>query len=287
MGRSVLVSGANGRTGRAVTTALRTHHAQPKVFVRNAAQWPELRERGASMYAVGDMQDAASIRAAMVGCDTVVHIGPPMHPAEVEITQNFLEAARTANVEKFVYYSVMHPLRREVRHHRLKLDAEESVIESGLRYVIVQPSRYMQHLQSIWAEVLSAGLHAMPFNTHVAFNVVHLADLAEATAIVTMSADFDFGTFELAGPDALSQNDMARIISMVTGKPVRAQSADMAAVAAKARAAGVNEDRISQMTIMNEHYNRYGFRGNSQVLRAILGRAPTDFRAYVKSLCAA
>ena len=36
----------------------------------------------------------------------------------------------------------MHPLRRAVRHHRLKLDAEEALIESGLPYAIVLPMPY-------------------------------------------------------------------------------------------------------------------------------------------------
>ncbi len=43
---------------------------------------------------------------------------------------------------------------REVRHNRLKLDAEEVLIESGLPYTIVQPMRYMQHLALIWHKVL-------------------------------------------------------------------------------------------------------------------------------------
>jgi uncharacterized protein YbjT (DUF2867 family) len=121
----------------------------------------------------------------------------------------------------------------------------------------------MQHLAAIWNEVVSTGVHAMPFGIEQKFNVADLADLAEAAAVAACSDDYDYGTFELAGPEALSQIDMARIIGEVIGKPVRAQAAPMSEVAAKARAAGASDDRIEQMTAMNAHYDRYGFRGNS------------------------
>jgi hypothetical protein len=38
------------------------------------------------------------------------------------------------------------------------------------------------------------------------------------------------------------------------------------------------------MQIMNRHYDRYGFLGNPNVLRMLLGRSPTSFRDYVLRL---
>ena len=152
----------------------------------------------------------STINAAMASCETIIHIGPPMHPNEVEITSRFIDAALSHDISRFVYYSVMHPLRRAVRHHRLKLDAEEALIESGLPYTIVQPMRYMQHLALIWNKVLETGVHAMPFNIDVRFNVADLRDLAEATAIVATSPGHLYATYELAGPEALSQRRHGR-----------------------------------------------------------------------------
>lgn len=76
----------------------------------------------------------------------------------------------------------MHPLRRAIRHHRLKLDAEEHLVESGLPYTILQPCRYMQHLLKIWRKVKEENIHAMAFSTKKKFNIVDLKDLAEASA---------------------------------------------------------------------------------------------------------
>ena len=281
---TILLTAANGRTGRAVLTALVKVGADVKVFLRDERQWPALEELGAASYAIGDMENASTINAAMASCETIIHIGPPMHPNEVEITSRFINAASSHGVSRFVYYSVMHPLRRVVRHHRLKLDAEETLIESGLPYTIVQPMRYMQHLALIWNKVLVTSIHAMPFNVDVKFNVVDLRDLAEATAIVATSPGQLYATYELAGPEALSQRDMAAVISRVLGREIRAEALSLEQMEKNARAGGAGDDRVEQMLTMNSHYDEYGFRGNPNVLRWVLGREPNTFENYVRRL---
>ena len=175
----------------------------------------------------------------------------------------------------------MHPLRRAVRHHRLKLDAEEALIESGLPYTIVQPMRYMQHLALIWNKVLETGVHAMPFNIDVRFNVADLRDLAEATAIVATNPGHLYATYELGGPEALSQRDMAAVISRVLGREIRAAALSLEELEKNARAAGASDDRVTQMLAMNKHYDQYGFRSNPNALRWVLGREPNTFEDYV------
>ena len=294
----VLVSGAHGRTGRAVVGALARPAdgvgapATVRACLPNPAQRAAVEACGAAETALGDRTDRASIARALEGCDALVHIGPPMHPLEREMTGHFIAAAREAGLRHFVYYSVLQPLRREIRHHRLKLEAEEDLVESGLAYTIVQPSRYMQHLDPIWKAVMADGVHSMPFSTAVRFNVVDLLDLAEAVARVVLESAagapepgrHHFATYELAGPEALSQDDMARIISEVTGRTVVARALPIGQMQAKARAAGASEDRVAQMTAMNQHYDGHGMRGNPRVLAMLLGREPADFRSHVRRL---
>jgi uncharacterized protein YbjT (DUF2867 family) len=284
----VLVTGANGKTGREVTAALAARGATVRSFIRDAAQWPALQVLGkAGDHAVGDLRDPDSIGRALTGCDAVVHIGPPMHPDEVALTRNCIEVAKKQGLRHFVYYSVMHTLRREVRHHRLKLECEEMLVESGLAYTIVQPIRYMQHLEPIWKQVTGQGVHAMPFNVDVKFNVADLLDHAAATAVVVTEAGAHlYATYELAGPEALSQTDMAAVISKVIGRPVTARGVPLEELRAKASAAGNSADRVEQMLAMNAHYDQHGFLGNSNILRMVLKREPTRFEDYVRRLWA-
>lgn len=280
----VLLTAANGRTGRQVLHSLVARGADVAVLIRQEDQWAELKKLGAKSCTVGNMEDDAAIAEAVAGNDSIVHIGPPMHPNEVQITARLVNAAVANGIDRFIYYSVMHPLRREVRHHRLKLDAEEYVIESGLAYTIVQPSRYMQHLAAIWPKVVQSGVHAMPFSVEKLFNVVDLRDLADATAKVVTEPGHEFATYELAGPQSLSQNDMAKVISHVLNREVRAEAISLDELTQRAKKAGASEDRIEQMQIMNRHYDEHGFRGNPNVLRWLLGREPRMFEDYVRHL---
>ncbi len=284
MSDTVLVSGANGRTGRAVVTALLKRGVAVSAFIRKPEQADGLKALGATSIAIGDMLAADAIRAAMKGCDAVVHIGPPMHPDEKLITSHFVNAAMAVNIKRFVYYSVMHPLRREVPHHARKLDTEEMVIESGVPYTIIQPIRYMQHLETIWKEVLSSGVHAMPFNTHVKFNVADLVDLADASALAATTPGHLYATYELAGPQSLSQDEMATIIGEVLKRPITARQIPLDEMASKAKAAGATDLRIETMRKMNGHYDHSGFLGNANVMRWLLGREPTHFCVYVERL---
>lgn len=282
---TVLVSAANGRTGRAIVNAVTAKGANARAFIRNPAQVDGLKSAlSITDVVVGDMLKADTIDAAAQGCDAIIHVGPPMHPDEKLITGHFVAAALKANVKRFVYYSVMHPLRREVPHHARKLDTEEMIIESGVPYTIVQPIRYMQHLETIWKEVLSSSVHAMPFNTHVKFNVADLIDLADAAAKVALEDGHLYATYELAGPESLSQDDMAKIISDVLKRNITARQIPLDEMAAKAKAAGANDLRIETMRKMNGHYDHSGFLGNANVMRWLLGREPTQYKGYVQRL---
>ncbi len=282
----ILLTGANGRTGRAVLTALVARGAGVRAFVRNPQYAVDLLELGAREVVVGDMTNIDDVERGVAECTKVIHIGPPMSPDEVSMTMNFVAAAERNAVDQFVYYSVMHPFRRGVRHHSLKLDATEKLVESGIPYTIIEPSRYMQHLELIWPKVINDGDFAMPFDIDQKFNVVDLVDLAEATAAIASESNHLYASYELAGPQALSQRDMASICAEILERGVSAREVALDDMARAAEARGISADRLEQMRIMNAHYTEHGFLGNPNILTWVLGRTPTTFRAYVERLVA-
>ena len=281
---AVFVSGATGRTGRAMIAAFVARGLEVVGLVRDPAKAAVIEALGARA-ASGDLNDAESLVTAAAGCRTFVHIGPPMDSREVEQTTAMLTAGQTVGARDFIYYSVMHPLRQEVDHHRRKLIAEALVVESGLAYTILQPCRYMQHLEAIWADVVATGVHAMPFSTHKRFSVVDLADLAVAVALVVSDSGHRYGSYELAGPQPLSQQDMAAIIAERIGCPVTARRIEPELQATRMAAGGATPERVSCALTMNRHYDAHGFLGNANVLRWLLGREPTTFAQYVERLC--
>jgi uncharacterized protein YbjT (DUF2867 family) len=281
MSSPVLVAAANGRTGRAVLRALLARGMRTRALVRRAGQVDGLLALGAHECVLGDLEDPATLAPAAAGCGTALYIGPPMQPGERTMAANFLRAAESAGCAHFVYYSVVHPVCREIRHHRLKLEVEEEVVNGHLPYTILQPARYMQHLEPLLPQVRD-GVHAMPFDVDARFNVVDLEDVAEVTARAVEDPRMRGGTFELAGPEALSQRDMAATLAGLLQRPVEARALPLQALRERALAAGASDDRVEQMLLMNRHYDRHGMLGSPLVLETLLGRPATCFEGYAR-----
>lgn len=235
---------------------------------------------GVQSYVCTDIQDSSGLRRALGGCAQLVHICPPMHPAEDRIADNLIALSQEAGVERFILYSVLHPV-IGVPHHLRKLAAEKCLIESGINYTIVQPSRYMQHLAVIWKDILENSIHAMPFSTTSKFSLVDLADLADAVAKIVCEKGHNGASYQLAGPEQLDQEHCAQIISRFLGRPVRAARSSPEIAISMARKAGWPDSRLENLRIMNAHYDRHGLIGNSNILSWILGRKPATFADYV------
>ena len=280
--KPILITGASGKTGRRVVAAIASKGGAVRAFIRRPEIEPELLRDGASEIALGDLSDAASLKRALDGVGQLIHICPPMHPNEDAIAKTLIDLCGEMGTGRLVLYSVLHPLLTDVPHHARKLKAEQYLVDSGVTYTILQPSRYMQHLTPIWKSVLATGVHNMPFSTTARFSVVDLSDLADACARVTTEPGHEGATYQLAGPDALSQEDMARILTQVLGKPIRSEAKSLQQFRQEAQAAGMLAERMETMCLMNAHYDAHGLVGNPNVLRWILGRQPNDFAGFVR-----
>ena len=281
LGQPILVTGASGKTGQRVVAAIAQKGGKVRAFVRRPEAGASLQQAGAAEVAIGDLMNEDSLRSAMTGAGQVLHICPPMHPEEDAIARTMIRLAGELSVGRFVLYSVLHPLLADVPHHDRKLQAERALVDSGLRYTILQPGRYMQHLAAIWPAVLKSGVHSMPFSAASRFSLTDLSDLAEASARIMTEPGHEAATYQLAGPDALSQEDCAAILSRVLGRPITAVAKPMEDFRRDAAAAGLPPQRIETMTKMNAHYDAHGLVGNPNVLRWILGREPARFAEYV------
>ena len=280
--RPILITGASGKTGRRVVEAIARRGANVRAWCARPEAEAELLQAGATEIVLGDLTNPDAMDRAIAGAGQVLHICPPMHPQEDRIAMTLVDLARQQGVERFILHSALHPLLADVPHHARKLEAERALIDSGQPYTILQPSRYMQHLVPIWKQMLATGVHSMPFSTHAKFSVVDLADLAEAAARIATEPGHEGATYQLAGPQALSQDDMADILTGLLGRPIRAAAKPMDEVRQEMAAAGMPAERIDTMGRMNAHYDAHGLVGNPNVLRWILGREPATFADFVR-----
>jgi uncharacterized protein YbjT (DUF2867 family) len=105
----ILVTGAAGKTGKAVVKALAAKGANVRALVRRPEHTEALRALGAADISIGSFDDAGALAHAAAGTRAIYHICPNVSPHEVAYARAVATAAQTQNVARFVYHSVLHP----------------------------------------------------------------------------------------------------------------------------------------------------------------------------------
>jgi len=228
--RPVLVTGGTGFIGRRLTAALRERGARVRVLVRprgvedrgqktSRALHPDARSPNDVETAIGDLADAASLARACIGIDAVIHAAGLAHvdaaatpevvarhwTVNAEGTFRLLDAATTAQVERFVYLSsvkaVGDPGPRcvdegwdappETPYGRAKRAAETRVLvagrEAGLHAVNLRPALvYGSGMQANLARLIDAvrrgWLPPLP-ETGNRRSLVHVDDVVQAALL--------------------------------------------------------------------------------------------------------
>ncbi|MEM7348978.1 MAG: NmrA family NAD(P)-binding protein, partial [Chloroflexota bacterium] len=212
----------------------------------------------------------------------IYHICANMHPDEIAIGQIAIRAAQAAGVTRFVYHSVMHPQTETMPHHWNKLAVEARLFESGLPFTILQPAAYMQNIMASWKAIVEEGHYRVPYSIETRLGMVDLEDVATVAARVLTETGHEGAIYELAGSDILSQSETADVLAKVLQRRVKAEQIPIDDWTQKAEAAGLSPYAIETLLTMFDYYDNFGFWGNSNVLRFLLGREPTSFATFIE-----
>ena len=277
----ILITGAAGKTGQAVSRALSKGTEPVRALVYRAEQVPIAEASGAREVHIGDMSDASTIANALAGIRAVYHIPPNMSVNEVLIGRNIITLAISSGIEHFVYHSVFRPQIEAMPHHWRKMRVEEMLFSSGLVFTILQPTAYMQNILGGLDQIQEEGRYRVPYGTDTSTSLVDLEDVAETSAIVLSADDHANATYELVGMEAVSQDEIARILGETLNLDVQAETQPLDAWARDARSAGLGEKQIDGLVKMFQYYEQYNFKGNSRVLKGLLNRKPTKLHEVI------
>lgn len=277
----ILVTGAAGKTGRAVLRQLAARGVATRALVRRGDQSSTVRAAGAGEVTVGDLLDRQGVRAAAAGATVVYHICPNMSRDEEAIGEIALEAARGAGA-RIVYHSVLMPEVEAMPHHWRKAKVEERIRSSGLAFAILRPTAYMQNVLQQRRTIVEHGVYPVPYAQASVVSLVDLEDVAVAAAHVLLEDSHDGGVYELCADELLDQAGIADALTRQLGRPVTLEVLDRPDWAAGARRAGLEEEVIGDLLRMFEYYERHGMTGSPDQLASLLGRRPTSFAEFLK-----
>ncbi|HML06991.1 MAG TPA: NmrA family NAD(P)-binding protein [Xanthobacteraceae bacterium] len=277
----ILVTGAAGKTGKAVIKALSATGASVRALVRRAEQAAALKELGAAEIKLGSFEDDRALTLAAVGARAIYHICPNVSRDELAFARAVAAAARATGVERLVYHSVLHPQIEAMPHHWEKMRVEEMLLAADLKLTILQPTAYMQNILGAWRGIIGDGVFRIPYPVATRLSLVDLNDVAEAAALVLTTDGHDGATYELVGTRPLSQLEIAAAIGAALERKIRAEEETIEAWDARMRAAGMGEHERVTLAAMFGYYAHHGLAGNPNTLAWLLGRTPHDLAHFL------
>jgi uncharacterized protein YbjT (DUF2867 family) len=224
----VLVAGANGQLGSAIVRRLAAAGVPVRALGRNAQKLETLRAPGVEIATV-DMLNLAALTEACRGVAQVVstannNMGKgPTSPTKIDFTahQNLCAAARNAGVRRLVYVSARGiDQDSPVDIFRIKWYIEDAIRRSGVPYVIVRPTAFMD----IWVDHIVAGPvrkkgAATVFGPGTApTNYIAVEDVAEFVARILEREEVVNEVVEIGGPSTMSMNEVATLVEKQLGR---------------------------------------------------------------------
>lgn len=277
----ILVTGAAGKTGKAVVKALAAKGTRVRALVRRPEHVAALEALGATEVSIGSFEDARALAQAAAGTRAIYHICPNVSPDEIAYARAVVAAAQAQGVTRFVYHSVLHPQIEAMPHHWAKMRVEEMLFATDLDVTILQPTAYMQNILGAWRAIVEDGVFRVPYPVGTRISLVDLDDVAEVAALVLPSDGHVGATYELVGTEPLSQTEVAAAIAAALKRNVRAEAESVQAWDARASAGGLGEHERITLAAMFRYYAAHGFIGNPNTLRWLLGRAPHSLASFL------
>ncbi len=228
--QKVLVVGATGTLGGKVVDALLERGKQVSALVRPGSDASKLEAKGIRITR-GDMLDYESLAPAMSGMDALVTTAIGYSQRRKNDTtktddlgnRNLVDAAKAAHLPLFVFTSVLNAHKAtKVSHFFQKTVIEDYLQNAGVPFVSIRPPGFVD--QVLTKSAVEQGILRSPFNPDAKASIILADDVARYLAMTVDEPRAVGQRIAVAAESPDSFNDMAAILSRLTGKSIIVQS---------------------------------------------------------------
>ncbi len=227
----VLIAGASGLLGGTVARRLLALGCAVRVMARRGTALQPLVDLGAQAF-VGDLRDADAALAACTGAAQVVSTANNVQghgessPLRVDLAayQSLARAAREAEVSRWLHLSARGiSANSVVDYFRVKHQVDQVVRESGVPWVLLQPSAFMEiWVDLILARSMKAKGEAMLFGDGTQrSNYITVDDVAQFVVAILARPDVRDEVIEIGGPSDVDMRTLVDLLERALGTKVK------------------------------------------------------------------
>jgi uncharacterized protein YbjT (DUF2867 family) len=286
----IVITTPTGQIGHQVLDNV-LHSSEPiRVIARDPARMPPP-IRGRVEVVVGSHGDADVVNRAFAGADSVFWLVPPdprassVEAAYVDFTRPACDAFQNLGVRRVVGVSALGrgtPSAANAGLLTASLEMDDLIASTGVSYRALTMPSFMDNLLRQIASIKNDGVFSLPISGDLKQPSCATRDIATAAAALLVDHSWSgHSHVAVLGPEDLSYNDMAQIMSEVLDKPVRFQQIPGEAYKTRLLERGISES-MAQANL--DMWVAYGHGLDTAEQRTPESTTPTSFRQWCEEV---
>jgi uncharacterized protein YbjT (DUF2867 family) len=286
----IVVTAPTSNIGQQVLATIVSAGEPIRVIARDPSRLPA-RTRERVEIVQGSHSDLDVVSRAFTGADAVFWLVPPspvaksLEAAYLDFTQPACEAIKSRGVGRLVGISALGrgtPAARNAGLVTASLAMDDLIAGTGVSYRALTMPSFMDNVLRQVEPIKSKGVFFSPVDGNRKLPTCATRDIAAVAARFLLEASWSgVGYAAVLGPEDLSFNDMAAVISDVLGKPVRFQQVSFEAFKAGFIERGASKAFAHGMTDMMRAKNE-GL--DNAEPRTPENTTPTSFRQWCEEV---
>jgi len=274
----ILITGASGSVGKVVLKEVSRKESKFRGMFRSKEEAAKAPSGCESVLA--DYSDKQSLRNALDGVTSVYVVCSPI-PQLVELESNMLDACKESGVKHVVLNSALGAGDYGKSFPSWHRKVEDKLKATGMSYTILRPNGFLQNIVAYNAPSIrtQGAFYAAMGDAKVSY--LDVGDIAVVAVKALQGGTHAGKTYELNGPEAISNQELAKRISKVTGRAVKYVDIPESAQREGMLGLGMPEWQVAALLELQQYYKQGGGAKTDGLLRALIERDPVTLDQYL------
>lgn len=285
----IVITAPTGDIGHQVLKRVLRGNYLVRVIARDPSRIPEAFLQRVEVFE-GSHGDRKVVEKALTGADALFWLIPPepfmklnnVDEAYAGFTRPAAEAIKKFGVKRVVAISAIGRGWNDAGLATANIKSDDLLASTGVALRVLAMPSFMDNLLRQAQAIKEKGVFSSPLRADLKMPTVATSDIAEVAANFLMNTTWTGqADVPVLGPEELSQNEMAEILSDVLGKLVRFEQTPMEVYKSRMTCRGMSEafaqGLADMMTAKNEGMDNTAFRTDA-------ADTPTTFRRWSETV---
>ena len=280
----IVLTTPTGDIGSQILKTLVQSSEPVRVIARDASRLPAEYQNRIEIVE-GSHGDAATLEKAFKGADSLFWLVPPdlsldsVDAAYVDFSRPGANAIKQSGIKRVVVVSALgRGWKKEAGLVTSSIKVDDLLASTGVNLRVLTMPSFMDNLAGQAQTIKEKGMFFSPIDGDLKAPTVATSDIASVASGFLLDHTWTGqADVPVLGPEDISPNEMAQVLSDVLGKPVRFQQTSMDAFKSKMSSFGMSDacaqGYVDMMTAKNEGID-------NTALRSQAASTPTTFRQW-------